>query len=105
MEVIRFLGEHTLVSERIIIVLVFVAAVLELVDIFSKKCTCGKKEKIFSFIIAFSYIGEGILFVMKDENMIINSICTVLGVTLLVCLILRVRLRNIQAKADRKAVC
>lgn len=103
MEVIRFLTEHILTREGIVIALVFVAAIWELIDIFSKKCTYEKKEKIFSYVIAFSYIVEGILFPIRNVSVVVNAICTLLCVTLLVCLILRLRLRIAQAKKAKQA--
>ena len=39
MEVIRFLAKHIVTKEGIVITLMFVAAIWELIDIFSKKCT------------------------------------------------------------------
>ena len=103
MEVIRFLAKHILTREGIVITLMFVAAIWELIDIFSKKCTYEKKEKIFSYIIAFSYIIEAILFSIRSLNVVINAICTLFCVTLLVCLILRLRLRIAKAKKAKQA--
>ena len=73
---IQYLGEHKLFNEKYII--------------FSDK----NKEKGYTLVISLMYLGEAILFLMPYENYIVDIMCTLFGIVLILCLILRYKSRK-----------
>ena len=52
------------------------------------------KEKGYTLVISLMYLGEAILFLMPYENYIVDIMCTLFGIVLILCLILRYKSRN-----------
>ena len=76
---IQYLGEHKLFNEKYIIFILF-----------SHK----NKEKGYTLVISLMYLGEAILFLMPYENYIVDIMCTLFGIVLILCLILRYKSRK-----------
>ena len=52
------------------------------------------KEKGYTKVISIKYLGEAILFLMPYENYIVDIMCTLFGIVLILCLILRYKSRK-----------
>ena len=52
------------------------------------------KEKGYTLVISLMYLGEAILFLMPYENYIVDIMCTLFGIVLILCLILRYKSRK-----------
>ena len=63
---------------------------IEFKNYFSHK----NKEKGYTLVISLMYLGEAILFLMPYENYIVDIMCTLFGIVLILCLILRYKSRK-----------
>ena len=84
---IQYLGEHKLFNEKYIIFILFCIFLIEFKNYFSDK----NKEKGYTLVISLMYLGEAILFLMPYE---IYIMCTLFGIVLILCLILRYKSRK-----------
>lgn len=87
---IQYLGEHKLFNEKYIIFILFCIFLIEFKNYFCHK----NKEKGYTLVISLMYLGEAILFLMPYENYIVDIMCTLFGIVLILCLILRYKSRN-----------
>ena len=87
---IKYLGEHKLFNEKYIIFILFCIFLIEFKNYFSHK----NKEKWYTLVILLMYLGEAILFLMPYENYIVDIMCTLFGIVLILCLILRYKSRK-----------
>lgn len=81
---IQYLGEHKLFNEKYIIFILFCIFLIEFKN----------KEKGYTLVISLMYLGEAILFLMPYENYIVDIMCTLFGIVLILCLILRYKSRK-----------
>ncbi len=51
-------------------------------------------EKVATFFIAISYMIELVMFILPVDNIVVEIVCTVFGITLLVCLLYRWMIRK-----------
>lgn len=91
-KMIQYLGEHKLLSLKIhyIYFILFCIFLIEFKNYFSHK----NKEKGYTLVISLMYLGEAILFLMPYENYIVDIMCTLFGIVLILCLILRYKSRK-----------
>ena len=89
-KMIQYLGEHKLFNEKYIIFILFCIFLIEFKNYFSHK----NKEKWYTLVILLMYLGEAILFLMPYENYIVDIMCTLFGIVLILCLILRYKSRK-----------
>ena len=89
-KMIQYLGEHKLFNEKYIIFILFCIFLIEFKNYFSHK----NKEKGYTLVISLMYLGEAILFLMPYENYIVDIMCTLFGIVLILCLILRYKSRK-----------
>jgi regulator of protease activity HflC (stomatin/prohibitin superfamily) len=87
---IKYLGEHKLFNEKYIIFVLFCIFLVEFKNCFSYE----NKEKGYTLVISLMYLGEAILFLMPYENYIVDIMCTIFGIALVLCLILRYKSRK-----------
>jgi len=87
---IQYLGERKLFNEKYIIFILFCIFLIEFKNYFSHK----NKEKGYTLVISLMYLGEAILFLMPYENYIVDIMCTLFGIVLILCLILRYKSRK-----------
>ena len=73
-----------------IIFILFCIFLIEFKNYFSHK----NKEKWYTLVILLMYLGEAILFLMPYENYIVDIMCTLFGIVLILCLILRYKSRK-----------
>ncbi len=88
---IKFLGTHKLFSESYIIVILFCIAIIEFKAFISDY---EGVEKKYTLMISLMYLAEAVIFMIPIENYIIDIMCTVFGIVLILCLILRYRSRK-----------
>ena len=81
---IQYLGEQKLFNEKYIIFILFCIFLIEFKN----------KEKWYTLVILLMYLGEAILFLMPYENYIVDIMCTLFGIVLILCLILRYKSRK-----------
>ena len=81
---------HKLFNEKYIIFILFCIFLIEFKNYFSHK----NKEKGYTLVISLMYLGEAILFLMPYENYIVDIMCTLFGIVLILCLILRYKSRK-----------
>lgn len=77
---IQYLGEHKLFNEKYIIFILFCIFLIEFKNYFSDK----NKEKGYTLVIS----------LMPYENYIVDIMCTLFGIVLILCLILRYKSRK-----------
>ncbi|BFL44300.1 hypothetical protein K410107C12_26280 [Agathobacter rectalis] len=57
-------------------------------------CTIYILAPGYTLVISLMYLGEAILFLMPYENYIVDIMCTLFGIVLILCLILRYKSRK-----------
>lgn len=84
---IKFLGEHQLFSDLLVIIVALAAGILEMIHVING--TTAVKERRISIVIGICYLAEAILFAIPSEGTAIDFLCTVFGAILLYGLVKR----------------